>query len=269
MTAFNIKGAWRQTSMIGVLFVGALAGCAMGPDPSASEARLAKARAMFAERCKDSGERIVRTANDQDGIFLLRVRPLHQDYDGQFSADDPYGNDSAGDGYIETFLRGGYDRSTPPVDGPSHIGFLFVDAIDPKDGVRYRYTGRIEEPWQFDKHYLKGYTRFVLSRESTDAPAPRYGVTYQDISTRAEREFWIAGGSLKIVDLKTNEVVAERIGYMFDERQGDRVGGRSPWIFAAHNACPRFSDSERAVLSQFGQADKFVEKVIIPSGRSK
>jgi hypothetical protein len=269
MTAFNIKGAWRRAALIGLIFSGAFAGCATGSDATTSQAKLAKAQALFAERCKNSGEKIVRTANDQDGIFLLRVRPLHQDYDGQFSADDPYGNDSAGDGYIETFLRGGYDRSAPPVNSPSHIGFLFVDAVDPRDGVRYRYTGRVEEPWQFDKHYLKGYTRFVISRQPTDAPAPRYGVTYQDISTRADREFWIAGSSLKIVDLKTNEVVAERIGYMFDERQGDRVGGRSPWIFAANNACPRFSDSKRAALSQFGQADKFVEKVIIPSGGGK
>lgn len=269
MTTFSLSGAWRRAALMSVLLCEALVGCATGSDAAGSEARLAKARAMFAERCKIAGEKIHRTASGEEGILLLRVRPAQQDSDGQFSADDPYGHDSGGDGYIETFLRGGYDRSTPLKSGPSHVGYSFVDAVDSKDKLRYRYTGRVEEPWQIDKSYLKGYTRFVISREYAAAPAPRYGVTYEDISTREERQYWIAGSSLKVIDLKTNEVVAERVGYMFDENQGNRIGGRSPWIFAANHACPSFSASNHAALAQFGQADRFVEKVIIPSEGGK
>jgi hypothetical protein len=47
-----------------------------------------------------------------------------------------------------------------------------------------------------NKSYFKGYIRFVLDKNPASGPAPRYGVTYDDISTRKEREYWIAGSSL-------------------------------------------------------------------------
>jgi len=61
------------------------------------------------------------------------------------------------------------------------------------DGKRYQYTGRIEEPWQYDKRNLKGYTHFVTDKALASGEPPRYGVTYDDISTKEEREYWIAG----------------------------------------------------------------------------
>lgn len=146
-------------------------------------------------------------------------------------------------------------------------GYRYVDAIDPKDGKRYRYTGRIEEPWQTDKHYLKGYTRFVLDKFPAPNPPPRYGVTYDDISTREERDYWIAGSSLKVIDLKNNEVIAERIGYMMDRGQGNTSGGRAPWLWAANYACPAFrpSDAGQPGFSyQAGQTRKFVTKTLNP-----
>ncbi|MBL0209276.1 MAG: hypothetical protein IPP84_15475 [Propionivibrio sp.] len=82
---------------------------------------------------------------------------------------------------------------------------------------------------------------FVLDEVPAPGPAPRYGVTYDDISTREERDYWIAGSSLKVIDLKTNEVMAERIGYMMDRGQGNTSGGRAPWLLAADHACPRLS----------------------------
>jgi hypothetical protein len=71
-------------------------------------------------------------------------------------------------------------------------------------------------------------TSFVLDKVPRSRPHPRYGVTYDDISTREERDYWIAGSSLKVIDLQTNEVMAERIGYMMDRGQGDteEAGGR-------------------------------------------
>ena len=96
-------------------------------------------------------------------------------------------------------------------------------------------------------------------------------IAYDDISTREERDYWIAGSSLKVIDLKTNEVIAERIGYMMDWAQGSRVGGRSPWLFAADNACPDFhrfrtpSVQTNGASNQSWQTLDFVEKVLKPS----
>ncbi|MBK6906218.1 MAG: hypothetical protein IPH08_03455 [Rhodocyclaceae bacterium] len=235
--------------------------------PESASARLATAEAMFAERCKKAGVFIHRTAENVEGIFLLKVRPENEDpdFNDQFRLNDPYGRDLTGDGYIQSFLDLFYS-SDPCRRQPcpaARSAYRYVDALDTKDGKRYRYTGRIEEPWLSDKSYLKGYTRFVLDKSPAPGPTPRYGVTYDDISTNEERQYWIAGSSLKVIDLQTNEVMAERIGYMMDRGQGNDSRGRSPWLLAANNACPSFGSSQGSGR-QATQTEKFVEQVLKP-----
>lgn len=145
-------------------------------------------------------------------------------------------------------------------------GYSYVEVIDPKDGILYRYTGKVEEPWQYGKSYLKGYVKFVLKGMLAANADSRYGVVYNDISTREDRDYWIAGSSLKVVDLQAGEVLAERMGYMMDVCQGSQIGGRSPWSLAANHACPFFtSTGSHGSLNQPGQADRFVEKVLTPN----
>jgi hypothetical protein len=88
-------------------------------------------------------------------------------------------------------------------------------------------------------------------------------VTYEDISTREERDHWIAGSSLKVIDLQTNEMMAERIGYMMDRGQGGNSGGRSPWLLAADYACPEFSTQHGSTAQPY-QTLVFVEKTLKP-----
>jgi hypothetical protein len=249
------------------------------PSPSQSEAkqqaseRLARAEAMFKERCQKAGQKIHRTVDNVEGVFLLKIRPDRINFGSQFELSDPYGDDHGGSAYIETFLRGSHQathRGTPAPGSPPRIGYLYVEAIDPADGKRYRYTGRIEEPWQNDKRYLKGYMRFVIDKVPAPGKPPRYGVTYDDLSTREEREYWIAGSSLRVIDLQTNEVIAERIGYMMDRGQGSRAGERQPWLLAAAHACPTFQRNPNLPLTgpasaaQTRQTQDFVEKVLKP-----
>jgi hypothetical protein len=252
-----------------------LGACASGPRAAQPNERQATARAMFQERCKKAGEFIHRRVEDVEGIHLLKLRPRDINYDDQFKLDDPYGRDLGGDGYISSFVRGSFHagkKEPKPEGSPPRVGYLYVEAEDPKDGRRYRYIGRIEEPWQTNKSYLQGYKRFALDKTPASGPAPHYGVTYDDISTREEGEYWIAGSSLKVIDLHTNEVIAERIGYMVDWAQGSGAGGRSPWLFAADNACPSFlrnfkvlrGNSGPVFPSQIYQTLDFVEKVLVP-----
>jgi site-specific recombinase len=110
---------------------------------------------------------------------------------------------------------------------------------------------------------------YVVDRQVANTPAPRFGVTYDDISTREEREYWIAGSSLKVIDLETKEVIAERIGYMVDVFQGSKAGARSPWLLAADHACPSFQRNSvrppvHSSVSQLRQTQRFVEKVLRP-----
>jgi hypothetical protein len=232
------------------------------------------AMAMFQERCKKAGEFVYRTVGNVEGIYLQKIRTT-TNFNDQFRLDDPYGHDSTNDEYLMNFLRGfhhqGPTTATQGVGFPPRKGYLYVEAVDPKDDRRYRYTGHLEEPWQTNKAYLKGYTRFVLHKVLAPSAAPRYGVTFNDISTHEEREYWVAGSSLKVVDLQTNEVIGERIGYMVDWAQGSTTGGRSPWLFAADNACPDFNRNRvrrvpgPAFSAQAGQTLDFVEKVLTPS----
>jgi hypothetical protein len=258
----KIRQSWRSCwwALAGFLWSLGLAGCANYSKTSQENASAAKM--LFAERCKTAGEKIYRTIEDVAGIYLLKIRSKTINYGEQYSLDDPYGSDFGGGAYIDSFLKGFFPKPLNPSPyAAPHIGYEYVDATDPGDGVRYRYTGRIEEPWQVDKRYLKGYTRFVHDKTLSMGPPPRYAVTYDDISTHEEREKWIAGSSLKVIDLQTGDVIAERVGYMIDVYQGSRVGGRAPWLLAANNSCPKFS-GQHAFSDQIGQAERFVEKVL-------
>ncbi len=237
--------------------------------------RLARAQTMFAERCKTAGEKIHKTVENVEGIYLMKLRTT-TNFGKQFELDDPYGDDSTDKEYILNFLRGYYHQRNEPIlpGSPPRTGYAYVEAVDPNDGNRYRYTGRVEEPWKTDKTYLQGYTRFVFDKVPAPGVAPRYGVTYDDISTHEEREYWIAGSSLKVVDLQTNEIIGERIGYMVDWAQGSVAGFRSPWRYAADNACPGFQWNPNFPVTrsngggssqQPGQTITFVEKVLKPS----
>lgn len=250
-----------------------LAGCgdasASGPGKVVPKDRVETAARMFQERCKSAGEKIHKTVQGVEGIFLINLRPEEPNFDQQFALDDPYGADFRGEAYISSFLRGFYATDfRRSADVESHTAYRFVEAIDPADGKRYRYTGRIEEPGLTNPRFLKGYTRFVLVKTAATGARPRYGVRFDDISTRAEREYWIAGSSLKVIDLQTGAVVAERIGYMWDKGQGATDGERSPWLFAARNACPAFRFTP-ASLAQKLQTEIFVKKSLIPSTLDK
>lgn len=248
------------------------------PTREDARTRLATAEAMFAERCKKSGEFIHRTAENVEGVFLMKIRPDGMNYGDQFKLDDPYGSDLGGDGYILNFLRGFETRQAQFAPGsPPRFGYHYVEAIDPKDGKRYRYTGsrkvvgkqdatapNTKVELQRNPNYDLNIYAFVLDKVPASGPMPRYAVTYDDISTREEREYWIAGSSLKVIDLQTNEVMAERIGYMMDRGQGERGGGRSPWLFAADHACPIFPRDPGGHSYQTDQTHDFVVKVLIP-----
>jgi hypothetical protein len=238
-------------------------------------ARLAKAEAMFAERCKKSGEFIHRTAENVEGVFLMKLRPKEINFGDQFKLDDPYGADVTGNGFIAIFLQGKDAKGSLVEHGGVSSGYHYIEALDPKDSKRYRYTGsmkvvgtkdatapNIQLRLKRDPNYDLNNYEFRLDRVPALGSAPRYGVTYDDISTREEREYWIAGSSLKVIDLQTNEVMAERIGYMMDRGQGNTSGGRSPWLLAEFHACPAFPNTPGGHPFKGYQTRNFVEKVL-------
>lgn len=243
--------------------------------------RKAVAQAMITERCKQAGEFIHQTVEDVDGVYLLKLRPKESNTGDQFALDDPYGEDVSGMGLISSFLRHGTEPGKEP-SAAAAKGYHFVVANDISDGQLYRFTGswvatrkkvataaRLQEELKKNPNFDVNIYDFTLHKAPPE-PLPRYGVTWADISTREEREYWIAGSSLKVIDLQTNKVIAERIGYMIDWGQGSKAGFRKPWLEAADSACPSFRFIPNAPRVspdshwQIGQTYRFVSKVLKP-----
>lgn len=241
-----------------------------------AKSKLTAAMALFNERCKSAGEKITRTVEDVEGVVWMRWREKYTNEDNfadQWKLNDPYGNDCGGADCIEGLLRVTVGASLRPDETKRHeSGYRFVETVDPRDGKRYRYTASLEQSWNqeaIDRHKrekggdLPSYSyQFKTRRIPIEAFTARYGVSWDDISTREDRQHWIASSSLKVVDLRNNEVIAERIGYMVDQGQGSQVGFRSPWLFAQYTACPAFDRSESNSPIKTSRSRAFVFKVL-------
>lgn len=270
-----MRRSTRFLRLIGIASVVLMAACQSTvntpQDPRVVE--MAKAgKDYFEEKCKTvAGEKIYRTVPDVEGVLLMKVRPAR----GQSELEDPmwpgaaFAIESFEESYIKSFL--GYEHAAGRPDGkPGAItkehrgyidsdkrpggrpGYRYVDVINAKDGQRGRVTQKSDEPWQYDKAYLKGYIRYFLDKTPTTAPAPRYGVTYEDYAIPSERAMGVASSTVKVIDLQTNEVLGEMIRYAYRPR-GLRL---TEWLTA--DKCPAHAWGSDAATR------KFVDQVLIP-----
>ena len=237
-----------------------------------ARAKLDASMALFAERCKTAGEKITRTVDNVDGVAWLKWREEVSNADNfadQWKLNDPYGQDCGAETCIANLLRATEGVDLNPEDAKRHsAGYRFVETVNPGDGQRYRYTAGMKQYWNTEaiERHKRQTSRdpppesyqFIVDGSRIDAFTARYGIAWEDISTREDREHWIAGGSLKVIDLQTNKVIAERVGYMVDRGQGSQAGFRSPWLLAQETSCP---PSDRLVP----RTRTFVQSVLRPN----
>lgn len=243
------------------------------PDQMTPAERARAGKALFEEKCRTvAGEKIYKKVDNVEGLLLLKVRP---EAGGREWADPmwpgaAFALEARTDEYITTFLgyehaasydtpvstkSRGYIGSDYQANNPSNLpGYRYVDVIDAKDGNRYRYKGRWEEPWRYDKTYLKGYIKFFLDKTLTPDPVPRYGVTYEDHVIPADRALGVASSTVKVLDLQTKEVLGEMTRYAWSP--GPSAGNPSPWLSA--NKCPGHAVGASAATR------KFVDQILIP-----
>ena len=236
----------------------------------------AAADARMAELCKSSGEFIHRRAENVEGVFLMKLRPPTEYPDDRWKneraaatsarerekwKEDPFGYymdgwDGGRGSYLKAFL-------SPLSQSPPYSYYSYVDLIDPADGKRYRYSGHLIVEKGGSKK------KFALNRREVTLgmPLPRYGVTFNDITDRADRErWWIAGSSLRVIDLHTNEVMGERVGYMIASwRYGSYSGENEDWRYV-REGCPYESLRGSARMTQ---TENFIRKVIQPKNWRK
>lgn len=216
--------------------------------------RLAKAQALFDERCKTAGEKIYRTVENVDGVLLMNLRPDKVQSSDQFARYDPYGYESGGNDYIKSFLPGHWRLCTGNDCPMARQAFRFIELKTESDEV-LRYS---TVSWDTGKPSAEAALPGArLHFKPVMAAHARFGVRWDDVSSDADRRAWIAGGKLSVYDTETMTLIAERVGFLMDPGQGSTAGARSPWSWARHYAksCP--SVDEHNIL--------FVRKVLKPS----
>ncbi len=211
--------------------------------------KLAKAQAIFAERCKTAGVVIHRTVKDVEGIELKKIRPKLEFGDKRYF--DPMfegaamAGESGGVDYIKQFLMFEYrSPDTPTIRGSlgpmtletrqtrpdARNGYAFVEYVDTQDHRRYR----CRPDWSLNHpNWIAGQ----LKCETVADSKARYSLDYEDVVDRKDREHWVAGTTLRVVDKVTGEVVAELKRFVIDPGFGVSTTGRWPW---SQGACQDF-----------------------------
>lgn len=227
--------------------------------------RTQAAAAHFKKRCAESGEKIYRVVENVEAIFLAkpRARATHAELQDQFWMGDPYGYSlsealSPADAYLHD-RPGTKDGRFSPIKG---YGYVEMPASPHKEGVGAKPYVRFHLEWQdiLNERTNKMERRLEPLREEVSELRSQYGVTWEDISTIEDRNHWVAGGRLTVFDLRSREVVGERIGYVFDPALGNTSGGRQIWRNSTY--CPRFEN-------EMHRNKEFVAKVLKASQGAK
>lgn len=183
--------------------------------------RYAKAKALFDDRCKTAGEKVNKTVENVEGILLLKVRQYSPNEE-QMAPGAAAAHEFFGDDYIRSFLwweREGNDKSSRALQQTptAKPGYRYVEVVEPSSSKRYRYSLQPDGK---------------LQRKEFSGPSTRYAVTFEDLADPNDRQFWVAGSIVKVIDQNNNEVLAESTRYVLEPGQGSREGQRTPWLFA-------------------------------------
>ena len=178
----------------------------------------------------NSGEKIFKQVSGAKSILIMRPRTedvidhaADQNWRG-----DPYGAGFVNELEIRALLLHLKDASAPQ------------DALRGFDSVETRIVASRAE--QYVNHHLSNPSEsesLIVEDPPATQRRSRYGFTWLDLSADEDRQYWIAVSLLRIIDLETGDVIAERRGYMIDPGFGSQRGGRRPWLSAISSSCPK------------------------------
>ncbi|MFO1322067.1 MAG: hypothetical protein U1F52_20880 [Burkholderiales bacterium] len=223
--------------------------------------------------CKaEAGEFIYKTVENVDGIYQIRPRRHETDYAlmDPYVVEDPYGH-TIGEEDQEIFFSYVYPRERWE---PDLAGYSYMESAplveDAKSTSPERHSSlrqarsentRFERYFGYDRRYVN-----TMRMEWTGSLASNIGFTWRGIRRTTDRELGVAGGELVVVDLRTNEVLGLRRGFVLGSNLDE---GRTVWSW---NACPEYSamDGKGRRLKRNKYFDFglwFISKVAKPSGQ--
>lgn len=235
-----------------------------------------RAQALFEERCKTAGVVIKRTVKDVDGIELTKIRqPIpwgSKQYSDPMWAEAAMADEVTGDDYVKQFLVSEFiqpglrqsrgNLGPPTIEKRSHPaisiirnGYAYIEYLDAKDKQRYRCT----PDWSKDHpNWVPGQHRCEPVKQSRT----RYALDYEDIVSPADRQFWVAGTRLKVIDKQSGEEVAVLTRFVWDSGFGVSTSGRLPWVYASNSSSLSCPSNASRPTSKHGRY--FVDTVLIP-----
>jgi hypothetical protein len=189
-----------------------------------------EAWAYFKKKCDtESGERIYKTLTNVRSVLITKPLPpaTEKDLFDQYWYGDPYSDatpwNRRGEAQAVTLLR----RMT--LFNVDSMGLDFVE-IQRKKGERY----------MFEHLSLDSSNRSRTVSKISTKPVSTFAVSWEDISTTDDRKYWVAGSRLRIQDMSSGAVVAERIGFFIEAGFGSTAGQRRPWLTSRgkRTTCP-------------------------------
>ena len=171
----------------------------------------------FEHLCKtEAGEFVYKTIENVEGLYMMRPRKRATDDELShlYALEDPYGHTSDDD------MPGVQDSYVQPVQGRYHfLEIALKEEASAKSEMKYQRYYRDEEanPGKKYQTMVNGqgvFVPYVVTEANTPTLISRYGYTWRGITRAHDRELGIAGGELIILDLKTNEVLALRRGFV-------------------------------------------------------
>ena len=210
--------------------------------------RYEPAKARFDQLCQNAGEKIYRTADNVDGILLLKVRGDDEKY--QSNRYNPRKDQMWEDAAVESgWFRNGYIDGFLPYamhNFQGSSGYKYVDVLQ-KDNSIIRYSG----DWQITIDH-------PFHIEPNPRHPARYAVTYENDVSWENRKHWIAGTTIKVIDTQTNTLMAEKTMYVFVPELGYSKFEQNPNPWGRGKRC----DPDENPYRQ--RTATFVLKVLFP-----
>ena len=220
-----VKGGTRKGRLGWALFVAALfsawpAALFVARYPKAVYER--DAWAYFRKKCEtEAGEKIYKTFTGVKSVLVVKPLPPAEEKDlfDQYWYGDPYSSATPHNerdiSKADTLLR------QMVIRGVESIGFDFVEV------KRRQNNDEVIETISPDPNDPMRIQRAVSSR-----PVSVLGISWEDTSTADDRKYWVAASRLRVIDLTTDSIVAERVGFLIEAGFGASNGQRRPWLSA-------------------------------------
>ncbi|MFK7732136.1 MAG: hypothetical protein AB8B48_11015 [Pseudomonadales bacterium] len=208
------------------------------------------AQEMLREYCAEqAGSVVYRTAKDVEGVFQMEYR---EDYSLENAS-----RDDVPDPWYQNSLNTLRSFGLGIFGG----GYFFMEkraSLSQNDSTISRVFLAVPEDRRAELLELPGWQAITkLKRKAVQVESIRskYGWRSKNLTTSKMRKYWITGGSIEIVDLKNEEVMAELTSFYLGKGGLTRADS---WSLGERcKNAPRFTSFIREVLKPVGGLPSF------------